>query len=175
MAGDRPYEVVAQFWHPNDAGPYLSALANEGIEADLLDEQFSMLRTGLEFMSGGTKVIVAREDAARARELLGDDPAAHGAPEAVDFSGSDLTRARIARECPACASKSLRSPHRPALTGTIVLAIMTAAFTTSLPAPGWVPLVIAAFLIPVYYRILFGLMPMWQCNACQARWEMPRN
>lgn len=175
MPSDRPYEVVAQFWHPNDAGPYMSALANEGIEADLLDEHFSMMRTGLEFVSGGTKVIVPREDAARAKEILGEDGPAAASASRRDFSAADLTRARIGRECPACGSHALSSPHRPALLGTIVLALMTAAFSTSVPAPAWVPVLIAAVSIPVYYRILFRLMPMWQCHACHARWEMPRN
>ena len=174
MATDRPYEVVAQFWHPNDAGPYLSALANEGIDADLMDDNFSMLRTGMEFMAGGTKVIVPREDAARARELLGDDRAHHEAVPPREFEAADLTRARIGRECPACGSHFLSSPHRPALLGTIVLILMTAAITAGVPGPAWAPVAVAALLVPLYYRILFRLMPMWRCNACQARWEMPR-
>lgn len=176
MPNERPYEIVAQFWHPNDAAPYLSALANEGIEAELLDDHFSMLRTGLEFMSGGTKVIVAHEDAARAREVLGDDAPERGTlTEAPDFSAADLTRSRIGRECPACGSRVLASPQGPALAGTVVLALMTAAFATNLPGPGWVPALAAAVLVPFYYRILYRLMPQWQCKTCHVRWEMPRN
>lgn len=174
MSTERPYEVAAQFWHPNDAGPYMSALANEGIDSELLDEHFSMMRTGLEYVSGGTKVIVAREDAARAREIFGSDATAPEDSPKRDFSAADLTRARIGRECPACGARELTSPHRPALIGTIVLVLMTAGFTTGMPGPAWAPVAIAAVLLPVYYRILFGLMPMWRCDECMARWEMPR-
>lgn len=172
MAG-RPYEVVAQFWHPNEAGPFLSALANEGIEAELIDDNFSMMRTGLEFISGGTKVVVAREDAPRAREIFQGDPSGGSTGVVHEFCEADLTRARIGRECPACGSKELSSPHRPALMGTIVLTLATAAFTVSVPGPGWLPVALAALMTPVYFAVLYRLMPAWRCNACQVRWEMP--
>ncbi len=176
MGDGRPFEVVAQFWHPNDAAAYLSALANEDIHADLLDDNLSALRTGLEFMAGGTKVIVAPEDADRAREILtsAEPERAATASSLREFSQADLTRSRIGRECPACGSTILASPSRPALGGAMVLGLTTALVAAGLPVPAAVFVIGAAAMIPVYYLLLLRMMPMWRCKECHASWEMPR-
>ena len=66
------YVTIAALLQPEEAGMARALLESSGIEALLEDEALSSIDPLVRFAIGGTKLLVRREDAVRARALLDD-------------------------------------------------------------------------------------------------------
>lgn len=166
------FVVVATYWHPNDAAAFLSVLKSEDIDARLLDDNLSSMRSGIEMFAGGTKVVVPDFDAERARDILREVEPERMEESEEPIAPSDLNRARIERSCPRCESHNITSPHRPAVIGALVFGFFAAAIATGLPMPPVYAAYVAAAVIPAAYLFLMQTSARWRCNDCKTAWKM---